>query len=80
MEKLDGVRVTAQKKDFGPLVTQGQKQISIARLSQDKETDLRTYVPEGAESGVEHGRIFNTPFLLHVREDLFDDFLSRFAK
>ena len=80
MERIEGVKVTAQKKNFGPLVTPEQRQISIARLSRDEQTDLRAYVPENAESGVEHGRIFNTPFLLHVREDLFEDFVNRFKK
>lgn len=80
LEKLEGVRVTVQKKSFGPLAKEGSAQVSICRLSADKETDLRTFVPEGAQSGIEHGRIFNTPFLLHVREDLFNDFIERFKK
>lgn len=80
MEKIKGVKVAAQKKNSGPLATPEHCQVSIARLSRDTETDLRTYLPESAESGVEHGRIFNTPFLLHVREDLFDDFVTRFRK
>lgn len=79
MEKIEGVQATAQKKSFGPLVTTEFSQISIARLSRDKTTDLRTYLPEDAESGVKQGRIFNTPFLLHLREDLFDDFVSKFS-
>lgn len=80
MEKIEGVKVTAQKKSAGPLATPELSQVSIARLSRDMATDLRTYLPEGAESGVAHGRIFNTPFLLHLREDLFADFAARFTK
>jgi len=80
MERLDGVKVTAQKKNFGPLASKDSDQISIARPARDKETDLRKYVPENAESSVEAGRIFNTPFLLHLREDLFEDFKERFSK
>lgn len=78
MEKIKGVRVAAQKKSSGPLASPEKAQISIARPAADTTTDLRVYLPEGAQSGVEHGRIFNTPFLLHVREDLFEDFANRF--
>ena len=80
MAKPEGIRITAQKKNFGPLAKDGCAQVSISRLPSDKTTDLRDYLPEGAESGIEHGRIFNTPFLLHLREDLFDDFVEHFNK
>ncbi len=78
MGTLDGVRIIAQKRRSGSLTQRGHAQISINRLPSDKKTDLRDYLPKDVQSGVEHGRIFHTPFLLHLREDLFDDFAERF--
>jgi len=79
LEAQEGVKLTAQKKNSGPLSSADLAQITIVRHGRDQKTDLRDYLPEGAQSGVEHGRIFNTPFLLHLREDLFQDFVVRFA-
>lgn len=77
MEKNSDIKINMIVKNFGPLARDGKNQISISRSKNAGDMDLRDFIPEGIESGIENGIIFNTPFLVHIQEgDLFRKFFS----
>ncbi len=73
LEARQGCRVTVVRKDSGPIAAAHKGvQYSLARAkSAGEELDLRSYLPEGFVSDPACGIICNTPFLLHVSEDVW---------
>jgi hypothetical protein len=71
LEAWPGCRVTVVRKNDGPIAKIGGVQYSLARHSADKETDLKSLLPNGFVSSPETGTIGNVPFLIHVSEEVW---------
>lgn len=64
-----GAKVTVVRKNFGPIAKEHGVQLSLAvPRPLQRELDLRTLVPEGAETSPVAGLLSNTSFLLHCSE------------
>ena len=75
MEK--SAKIGIIKKSIGPIASNhGGVQYSIAVSKKDQEGfDIRQFLPEGFVSDIQTGIIANTPFMMHVSEDVWINYV-----